>query len=113
MKARACCLVLALVMAMNAAGNEVASSARSASFVVDTEIVKNSTLTVDGSMLPFRLDYSPSLWRDEIGGGGTARITVNDETVHEATHEGTFLWSPSIAGVYSIKCISANNVQIS
>ena len=113
MNNRMCGLILALSLVANAIGGELMSSARSATFSIDSVTVTNSTLTVDGSKLPLRLDYSPSLWNDVNGQGGTVRITANEETILEATQDGTFQWIPSIEGLYTIKHIAANGTTIS
>ncbi len=104
-----CSFMLVLSVATNAIGGEELSSARSVAFSIDTVMVTNSTYTVNGSMLPFRLDYSSSMW-NEIGGEASVRILANDETVLEETSEGTLLWTPSSAGVYLIQHVAANGI---
>ena len=110
---RFCGMMLALSVAMGAIGGEVVSSAQSGVFSVDTETVTNSTLTVDGSMLPLRFDYSSSIWNGVGVFDGSVRISVNDETAFEGNGEGTFQWLPTAAGIYSVKHITANGIEIS
>ena len=113
-----CNLMLALSVAANAIGGEIISSARSEVFSIDTVTVTNSTLTVNVSMLPLRLDYSSSLWNDVNCVDDGVRITANriiasEETVFEENGEGSLFWTPTIAGVYSISLTSSNGITLS
>ena len=107
-----CCLVLALFGSLNARGNEGVSSASSPSFYVDTVTVTNSIFKVDGSNLPFRLDYSSSVWYKE-NDDSSVRITVDGETIFNGTGDGTYWWSPEMAGGYSVGFVAANGTAIS
>ena len=118
MNNRMCGLILALPVVANAIGGELMSSGRSAAFSIDTATVTNPTLTVNGSMLPLRLDYSSSLWNDVNSVDDSVHITANriiasEETVFEETGEGFFFWSPTIVGIYSISLTSSNGITLS
>ena len=107
-----CSLALTLLGFLNARGNDVISSAQSSGFSVDTVTVANSEYTVSGADLPFRLDYSSSLWWNEAD-DTSANITVDGEPIFSGTGEGTYWWSPNIVGRYTLAFVSANGTTMS
>lgn len=73
----------------------IVSSATSGRMTVDTRAGKG-TLATDHAV---DIAYS-GLWDGDAG--ATATVTVNGRTVKTATGEGTYTWTPSAAGTYTL-----------